>query len=94
MDSVAGLVVAALAIREEAEAAIAQRKVQAAFVEEMRMSEACRRLSERRVGIDAVAGSLGYHSGDVFRRAFERRFGVSPTTYRSRFQAPRLDRSE
>ena len=59
----------------------------AAFVEEMRMSEACRRLSERRVAIDAVASSLGYHSGDVFRRAFERRFGVSPGSYRSRFQA-------
>lgn len=59
----------------------------AAFVEELRMSEACRRLSERRIAVDAVASSLGYHSGDVFRRAFERRFGVSPGSYRSRFQA-------
>ena len=59
----------------------------AAFVEEMRMSEACRRLSERRVAVDAVASSLGYNSDDVFRRAFARRFGVSPGIYRSRFQA-------
>lgn len=59
----------------------------AAFVEEMRMSEASRRLSERRIAVEAVARSLGYHSDDVFRRAFERRFGVSPGNYRSRFQA-------
>ena len=59
----------------------------AAFVEELRLSEASRRLSERRVTVDAVAASLGYKSADVFRRAFERRFGVSPASYRSRFQA-------
>ena len=64
----------------------------AAFVEEMRMGEACRRLSERRVTVDSVANSLGYHSGDVFRRAFERRFGVSPSSYRSRFQIPKQAR--
>jgi transcriptional regulator GlxA family with amidase domain len=57
----------------------------AAFVEEMRMAEACRRLAERRVTVSLVARSLGYESDDVFRRAFERRFGVSPGTYRSRF---------
>jgi len=59
----------------------------AAFVEEQRLSEASRRLAERRVTIDAVAHSLGYRSVDVFRRAFERRFGVAPGSYRSRFQA-------
>jgi transcriptional regulator GlxA family with amidase domain len=58
----------------------------AAFVEELRMGEACRRLAERRVTVSVVAASLGYRSDDVFRRAFERRFGVSPGVYRSRFQ--------
>ena len=35
--------------------------------------------------IDLVAQSVGYSSEDVFRRAFERRFGVSPSSYRARF---------
>lgn len=57
----------------------------AAFVEEARLTEACRRLAARRSSIDAVARSVGYASDDAFRRAFERRFGVSPRHYRSRF---------
>ena len=57
----------------------------AAFVEEARLSEACRRLAARRSTIEAVARSVGYTSDDAFRRAFERRFGVSPRQYRGRF---------
>jgi len=57
----------------------------AAFVEEARLTEACRRLAARRTSIEAVARSVGYASDDAFRRAFERRFGVSPRHYRSRF---------
>ena len=57
----------------------------AAFVEEARLTEACRRLAARRSSIEAVARSVGYASDDAFRRAFERRFGVSPRHYRSRF---------
>jgi pimeloyl-ACP methyl ester carboxylesterase len=37
------------------------------------------------VSIERVAHSVGYASKDVFCRAFERRFGVSPRVYRSRF---------
>jgi transcriptional regulator GlxA family with amidase domain len=61
----------------------------AAFVEEARMAEASRRLSasSRRVSIEAVARSVGYSSDDVFRRAFQRRFGVSPVAYRNHFSA-------
>ncbi|HJP59961.1 MAG TPA: helix-turn-helix domain-containing protein [Gemmatimonadaceae bacterium] len=61
----------------------------AQFVEDARLAEAQRRLGEsrRRISVDAVARSVGYASADVFRRAFERRFGVSPTHYRSRFGA-------
>ena len=58
----------------------------AAFVAEARLGEASRRLSARTVRIDAVARSVGYTGEDVFRRAFERRFGVSPSNYRSRFR--------
>jgi transcriptional regulator GlxA family with amidase domain len=59
----------------------------ASFVEEARLAEASRRLSasRRRVSIDGVARSVGYAGADVFRRAFERRFGVTPVNYRSRF---------
>jgi transcriptional regulator GlxA family with amidase domain len=59
----------------------------ATFVEEMRLAEASRRLSTRRVNLDAIARSVGYRSVDVFRRAFERRFGVTPRDYRARFGA-------
>ena len=59
----------------------------AAFVAEARLAEASRRLavSRRRLNIHDVARSVGYTSDDVFRRAFERRFGVTPAAYRSRF---------
>jgi transcriptional regulator GlxA family with amidase domain len=58
----------------------------AAFVEETRLGEASRRLATRAVRVEAVARSVGYAGEDVFRRAFERRFGVSPSSYRSRFR--------
>lgn len=61
----------------------------AAFVEEMRLGEASRRLASRRVGVDVVARSVGYHNVDVFRRAFERRFGIAPRHYRARFARAR-----
>lgn len=56
-----------------------------AYVEELRLAEAARRLSAKTVPVDRIARSVGYASDDVFRRAFERRFGVSPTTYRRGF---------
>jgi transcriptional regulator GlxA family with amidase domain len=58
----------------------------AAFVEEARLAEAGRRLSSGTARVDGVGRSVGYASDDVFRRAFERRFGVSPSAYRSRFK--------
>lgn len=57
----------------------------AAFVEEARLAEAGRRLSSRSVRVGSVARSVGYSGEDVFRRAFERRFGISPSNYRRRF---------
>lgn len=59
----------------------------ASFVQEARLADASRKLSNghRRVAIDAIARSVGYASEDVFRRAFARRFGVSPSAYRARF---------
>ena len=57
----------------------------AAFVEELRLGLASERLCAHRVTVESVARSVGYASEDVFCRAFERRFGVSPTVYRTRF---------
>jgi len=58
----------------------------ARFVEQARLAEASRRLSSRgQASVDAVARSVGYASEDVFRRAFERHFGVNPSAYRARF---------
>jgi transcriptional regulator GlxA family with amidase domain len=61
----------------------------AAFVEEARLAEANRRLSAagQPASLKALARSVGYASEDVFRRAFERRFGTTPSAYRSRFGA-------
>lgn len=57
----------------------------AAYVEAVRLDEARTRLCETRCNIDQLAASVGFGSDDAFRRAFERRFGVSPTHYRTRF---------
>lgn len=55
------------------------------FVESARLEEARRRLTLPRATIATVASSVGFRSADAFRRAFERRFGVSPSHYRGRF---------
>jgi transcriptional regulator GlxA family with amidase domain len=60
------------------------------YVEGLRLDQARHRLGAANQIIEAVAWSLGFRSADVFRRAFERRFGVSPSAYREHFdQAPR-----
>ena|SRR5215469_4407358 len=55
------------------------------FVEELRLDEARWLLVNAADPIAKVAQNVGYSSDDTFRRAFERRFGVAPTDYRSRF---------
>ncbi len=59
----------------------------AAFAEAARLDEARRCLVSGRATIARVASSVGFRSDDVFRRSFERKFGVAPTTYRSHFSA-------
>jgi transcriptional regulator GlxA family with amidase domain len=61
------------------------QRTPAAFVEDLRLAEAQTRLSTRGMTIDSVAASVGFRSADAFRRAFERRFGISPTKYRRQF---------
>jgi len=63
---------------------IAFQKSPAEFVEQLRLREAGRRLQTSRHSIDSIASAVGYASADVFRRAFERRLGLSPREYRRR----------
>lgn len=62
------------------------------YVENVRLGEARRRLSEAGSTVESIARSVGFNSADAFRRAFERRFGIPPSAYRERFgiAAPRL----
>jgi transcriptional regulator GlxA family with amidase domain len=55
----------------------------ATFVEEMRLNEARRRLLSSRNSVMAVATSVGFKSTDAFRRAFERRFKMTPRAFRA-----------
>jgi transcriptional regulator GlxA family with amidase domain len=57
----------------------------AKYVERLRMDEASQLLLSGRHGLDRVAAAVGFRSADVFRRAFERRFGVTPIQFRARF---------
>jgi transcriptional regulator GlxA family with amidase domain len=57
----------------------------AAFVENLRLDEARQRLTMPNQNIESVAASVGFKSADVFRRAFERRYGITPGSYRKRF---------
>ena len=59
-------------------------KSPADFVEQVRLDEACRRLSEGDNTIENVGASVGFKSADSFRRAFERRLGMNPSEYRRR----------
>ena len=60
----------------------------AAFVESLRLTEARERLTLPDQTIERIAASVGFKSGDAFRRAFERRYGLKPTTYRKHFSFP------
>jgi transcriptional regulator GlxA family with amidase domain len=59
----------------------------AEHVEHLRLDEAAARLLASALTLEAIAHSVGYQGGDTFRRAFERRFGVPPSSYRERFAA-------
>jgi transcriptional regulator GlxA family with amidase domain len=69
----------------------------ASFVEDVRLGQARERLAAPAPSIESVAASVGFASADAFRRAFERRFGVKPSTYRRHFHLrphePGMERS-
>lgn len=55
------------------------------FVESLRLDEARVLLSTPNVSIKGVAAAVGFQSADAFRRSFSRRFGISPSGYRTPF---------
>ncbi|HZF28147.1 MAG TPA: GlxA family transcriptional regulator [Gammaproteobacteria bacterium] len=57
----------------------------AALVERIRLDAARARLTQPASRVDQIAASVGYRSAVVFQRAFERRFGLNPSAYRTRF---------
>ncbi len=57
----------------------------AAYLAAVRLDEARRRLTDGRDSIEVIASGLGYGSGDVLRRRFRARYGVSPLDFRRRF---------
>lgn len=59
------------------------------FVRRLRLDEARRRLSAPECTVQGVAQSVGFSDADIFRRAFERCFGIAPSSYRGRFTAKR-----
>ncbi len=54
----------------------------ACFVEQLRVTEAALRLAAENATIDEIADAVGFKSADVFRRAFERRYGLPPRRFR------------
>jgi transcriptional regulator GlxA family with amidase domain len=54
-------------------------------IEELRLDAARNHLTGSGAQVEAIAAALGFRSNDAFRRAFDRRFGLSPAEYRRRF---------
>jgi transcriptional regulator GlxA family with amidase domain len=57
------------------------------FVTELRINAARRLLDQGGLTLERLAAAVGFRSSDVFRRAFERKFGLSPSAYRLGFGA-------
>lgn len=57
----------------------------ARYVERLRIDEASQLLLSGNYSLERVGAAVGFRSTDVFRRAFERRFGVTPVQFRARF---------
>lgn len=59
----------------------------AEFVEQMRMNEARQLLLRSHNNVSSIAAAVGFRNIDTFRRAFERRLGVTPSRFRNRHKS-------
>ncbi|WP_055135044.1 GlxA family transcriptional regulator [Pseudomonas corrugata] len=55
------------------------------YIEDVRLEAVCRALELGGRSTEDIARICGYHSIDVLRKAFVRRFGISPKDYAQRF---------
>jgi transcriptional regulator GlxA family with amidase domain len=55
------------------------------FVEGARLDAARRALEDSEDQLETIAKRCGFTSAEILRRLFQRRLGVSPTSYRNRF---------
>jgi transcriptional regulator GlxA family with amidase domain len=53
----------------------------------MRIQHAQKLLETTDWKLEVIASEVGYHSGDVFTRAFARYVGMTPSEYRARQQS-------
>ena len=58
----------------------------AVYVESVRLEHARAQLESGEAPVEAVAAACGFGTVETMRRAFQRRFNVNPTAYRSRFR--------
>lgn len=56
------------------------------FIEGIRLEAAVKRLEETTQALETTARECGFQSGEHFRLAFARRFGITPGQYRNRFR--------
>lgn len=59
-----------------------------AYVQQLRVAEAKRRLERTRDAIDEIGWRVGYEDPAFFRRLFKRITGVTPAAYRRQLQVP------
>lgn len=57
------------------------------FVEGARLDAARRALEDSEDQLETIAKRCGFTSAEILRRLFQRRLGVSPTSYRKRFRS-------
>ena len=63
------------------------------YVQRLRIEDAKRRLERTDEPADKISWRVGYEDAAFFRRLFKRVTGMTPGTYRRRFQVPTFARS-
>jgi len=64
-----------------------------AYVQQLRVEEAKRRLERTNDAIEQIGWRVGYEDAAFFRRLFKRVTGITPGRYRRQFQVPALERA-
>jgi transcriptional regulator GlxA family with amidase domain len=63
-----------------------------AYVQRLRIEDAKRRLERTSAPVDEISWRVGYEDAAFFRRLFKRTTGMTPGSYRRRFQIPEFAR--